>query len=387
MSRSHHRSVCAGLLVAGACAFGSASAAGTDAQASLGAWKDYALRNMTPDYQWAQRPSEAAVTPSALNEALSAPQTGTMPRLDFLALDAKSGIGVSIGRSIVGDTPAFESGGVSLGEVAHAGVGIERTYFSPSVTRELTEQTSITASAIFVYQRFASWGLGAGLESEASAGPVLNAGNESSVGSGVRMEMRQQLGPALGLNVAYQSKVDMDAFQNYRGVYSDPGDFDIPALASVGLGWQVAPHATLGFGVSRVMWSGVTAFTSNALPRRFLALLGDGTSPVFAWRDHTVLSVDLAWQATPRDDFVLRLTSQQQPEPSSALLRQALAASGAYSDTNIGLMFLHRFERAGTLRLGASYAAAQYFLGNASYADHDLNGDQVEVEAVWTMAF
>jgi hypothetical protein len=84
---------------------------------------------------------------------------------------------------------------------------------------------------------------------------------------------------------------------------------------------------------------------------------------------------------------MFRVTSQQQPEPSSALLRQALAHSGAYSDTNLGLIFSHRFERAGVLRLGASYASAQYFLGNASYADRDLNGDQVEVEAVWTMAF
>jgi hypothetical protein len=386
MSRFHHPSVCAGLLVAGFCVCGSASAAGTQAQASLGAWKDYALRSMTPDFQWAERPSEEAVTPSAFNDALNA-QTGTMPHLEFVANDVKSGLGLSVGRSFVGDTPAFENGGVSLGGVGHVGVGIERTYLSPSITRELGDQTSVTGSAIFVYQQFASWGFGSGLSTETTPGPLLNAANESSVGSGVRIEMHRQLAPALGFNVAYQSKVDMDAFQNYRGVYSDPGDFDIPALASAGVGWQIAPRATIAFGVSRVYWSDVSAFTSNALPRRFLALLGDGTSPTFEWRDHTVFNVDLDWRASARDDFVLRVTSQQQPEPTSALLRQALAASGAYSDTNIGLMFLHRFERAGTLRLGASYAAAQYFLGNASYADRDLNGDQVEVEAVWTMAF
>lgn len=385
MQRTNHRNVLTTTLwVAGVLACGPVVAA--DGQAALGAWKDYALRSMTPDFQWAERPAEQAVTPTAFSDAVAA-QTSSTPHFTFLAADAKSGIAVSVGKSFAADTPAFEGGGLTLSDVGRVGVGLERTFVAPSLTRQVGAQTTITASAVLVYQQFASWGLGSGLASESTPGPMLNASAESSAGSGVRIEMRQQLGPVLGFNAAYQSKVDMDAFQNYRGVFSDPGDFDVPALASVGLGWQLAPNVVLGFGASRVMWSDVSAFTSNALPRRFLALLGDGTSPTFEWRDHTVLNFDLGWQATPRDNLMLRVTSQQQPEPTSALLRQALGSTGAYSDTNLGLTFLHRFDRAGTLRLGASYAAAQYFLGNSSYADRDLNGDQVEVEAVWTMDF
>ena len=143
-----------------------------------------------------------------------------------------------------------------------------------------------------------------------------------------------------------------------------------------------------GFGSARVSARFASADERHIhVPRRFLALLGDGTSPAFEWRDHTVLNFDIGWRPSLRDEFVLRVTSQQQPEPTSTLLRQALAYTGVYSGANLALLFRHHFDRFGTLRLGASYAPAQYFLGNLSYADHDLNGDQVEVEAVWSMAF
>jgi hypothetical protein len=382
-----HRTACSAVLVAGVCVCGTAVASNDASGAALGAWKDYALRSMTPDFGWAEKPSEQSVTPTALSTGLSS-RTGTMPRFDFAAVDAKSGLGLSVSRSVAGDTPVLESGGLAMSDVGRVGVGLERTFVAPSLTHEfLGGSTAITAAAVLVYQEFASWGFGSGLAAESAPGPVLNATSESSAGSGVKIELRQQLNPVLGFTVAYQSKVDMDAFQNYRGVFSDPGDFDVPALASIGLGWQIAPNTVVGIGASRVMWSDVSAFTSNALPRRFLALLGDGTSPAFEWRDHTVFNFDIGWRPTLRDEFILRVTSQQQPEPTSTLLRQALEHSGAYSDTNLGFLFRHRFDRFGTLRLGASYAAAQYFLGNVSYADRDLNGDQVEVEAVWTMAF
>ena len=382
-----HRTACSAIVAAGVCVCGSAVASDDASGAALGAWKDYALRSMTPDFGWAEKPTEQSVTPTVFSSSVGS-RTGAMPHFDFSAVDAKSGLGLSVSRSISGDTPALESGGLAMSDVGRVGVGLERTYVAPSLTRDFAGGTTqVTASAIFVYQEFASWGFGSGLSSESGPNPMLNTGNESSAGSGVKIELHQQLNPVLGFSVAYQSKVDMDAFQNYRGVFSDPGDFDVPALASVGLGWQVSPEFAFGVGASRVMWSDVAAFTSNALPRRFLALLGDGTSPTFEWRDHTVLNVDLGWQPTRRDELMLRVTSQQQPEPTSTLLRQALAYTGVYSGTNLGLLFRHRFDRFGTLRIGASYAAAQYFLGNLSYADRDLNGDQVEVEAVWTMAF
>jgi hypothetical protein len=98
-----------------------------------------------------------------------------------------------------------------------------------------------------------------------------------------------------------------------------------------------------------------------------------------------VYSVDWTWQASSNDALALRYTTQQQPEATSSLLNRALADS--FTDNNVALAYTHQFSDIGSLRFGASYAAAQNFLGNASYTNRDGQGDLVEVEAVWTVNF
>jgi hypothetical protein len=355
----------------------SATASDADADASLGAWRDYAVQGITPDFDWVER--SAAVEPTVLDRAEA--RTALLPALEF-AGDAPNGVSVALSHSVAGDTPGYESGGLAARSLTRLGTGIERTFVAPSLTRTVGDST-IRGSLILAQQQFATMGFGATTLTESpSSNPLLD---ESSVGTGVRIEVRQPLNAVLGFTAAYQSKLDMQAFQSYRGLFSDPGDFDIPAVASAELEWALGRRASLGFGVQRVMYSDVSAFTSAALPRRLLALLGDGTSPTFAWRDLTVYSVDWTWRPTRRDEIELRYTTQQQPEPTSRLLYNALADQ--FTDNNLALALTHRFVRAGSLRFAASYAPTQYFLGNASYLDPDASGDQVEVEAVWRIDF
>jgi hypothetical protein len=116
-----------------------------------------------------------------------------------------------------------------------------------------------------------------------------------------------------------------------------------------------------------------------------LRLLGDGNSPSFAWQDLTVFDLDLGWRATKKDTFALTVTTHQQPEPTSSILRKALSDSS--SDADVGVRYLRDFGSAGRLSLGASYAPIEYFLSNYSYSDHNLTGNQIEAEAVWSMDF
>lgn len=358
----------------------STSAASTDA---LGAWKAYALRGLTPDFAWAERPAVERVTPTVVGSAF-ATRSAVMPALRFGAAEG-SPLRVGVSQAFAGDTPGTESGGLGASQLLRQGQALERTFVAPSLTRAIGDSTSLTGAVVFAHQQFATLGLGWSTSAELLPPTQLPLSNESSVGTGVRIQLDEQLGERLGFRAAYQSKVDMDAFQSYRGVFADPGDFDIPAVAAAGLSWAVAPGHALGVDVQRVMYSDISVFTSGALPIRFLSLLGDGGSPVFAWRDLTLYSLDYAWQASPVDTLMLRWTSQQQPVPTSTILEAALADE--FTDNNLALIYTRRFSDFGSLRLGASYAPAQYFLGNASYTDRDGGGDQVEVEAVWTVAF
>ena len=365
------------------CALGASGAAHADAGA-LGAWQQYAMRGITPDFAWADRPAAERVEPTLLDAV--AGRTALAPRVALEFSAAASPLSLSISRALAGDTPLFEGGDLPAQRVTGAGVGLERTLVAPALTRTVSDGLDLTVGAVFVQQYFASWGLGAGLRTYNDAvaqAPVSFLG--TSYGSGVRFGLEQAIGSSLVVRTDFQSRIDMSELQNYRGLYARPGDFDLPAVASTDFAWQADAAHRLSVGVSRVMYSEVAPFTSAALPVRFLSLLGTAAAPAFAWRDLTVYRLGWEWDASEASTLGFHYTTQQQPEPTSRALRDALADE--FTDDNFGVSLTRRFENLGSLRFAASYAPAQYFLGNASFGNRDARGDQLEVEAVWAMPF
>lgn len=352
---------------------------------SLGAWSDYAAAGMTPDFSWADKP--VAVAPTVLTAAADS-RSAIAPGLTRSLIQ---GFSVQVSRATFGDTPALDASGFGAQRLARFGTGLERTFLTPSFTQAIDESTTVTGAVVLAQQQFATLGFGYSEVPALAAAAVTptsvvpNAFTETSVGSGVRVQMHERLGGDLGLFAGYQSKIDMQAFQNYRGVYADPGDFDVPAIASAGLEWTPLARHRLGFNVQRVMYSDTAAFTSASLPRRFLSVLGDRDTSYFEWQDLTVYGLDWTYLATPRDAFTLRYATQTQPLPNDAALRAALAAD--ITDHNYAFEYVRDLERWGSLSLAASYAPSQYFLGNWSRTSAADEGDQIELEAVWTVVF
>jgi hypothetical protein len=379
MGQSHHIRVCAIALTA----LAGSGAVHADTARSLGAWQQYALRGITPNFAWADRPSAAAVEPTLL-DAVSG-RTSLVPKVALTMTDSQQALGISISRAIAGDSPLYESGSLSAQRLTSVGVGLERTLIAPSLTRSVGDDAAITGGVVLAYQQFATRGVvGPSALGQVDSVQTQSAYLGSSYGSGVRLALDQDIADSFALRTQYQSRIDMSPLQNYRGLYSRPGDFDLPAVASAGLSWTSGEN-TLGFGVSRVMYSEIASFASASLPIRFLGMLGDATSPVFSWRDLTVYSVDYNWQPTASSSLGLHYSTSLQPEPTSRALRDAL--SDEYTDNNVGVSLTQRFDRYGSLRLAASYAPAQYFLGNASFGNRNARGEQVEVEAVWAVPF
>ncbi len=349
------------------------------AERGLGQWQAYALAAITPTYDWAE-PSQALRAPSVFDARHALPGAGD--EYTLVRLDGGDSVQLELDQRLFGTSgSSMFSGGRTL----NSGVGLERTTVAPSLSRNLGNDGVLSAAVILASQQFATWGFGSGTRYLAQPGSMPVAFSEVAYGSGVRLSLEQPLAPSVQLVTAYQSRIDMDAFNNYRGIYSEPGDFDLPAIASVGVQWQAADAHTLGLGVSRVGYGDVAAFTSSALPPSLLALIGDGTSPSFAWRDLTVVNVDWAWRPAATTAFTLRYSTQQQPEPTSNLLASVLA--DRYSDRNFSVSLLQGFGAGSSFELNASYAPVPYFLGNTSYAERDSTGDQLEVEAFWSVPF
>lgn len=343
------------------------------AASGLQQWRDYALQTITPEFSWSA-PAAKVEAPTLLDRAFGGVHN-TVATLrnghSSLSLDIMSGFVGGSERTRLND---FHNDGQP---------GLQRTLISPAYSQRVGEQGQWTLAAVLAYQRFASGDLGAVQWNSFG----LAASNEVSYGRGVRADFSDALGDSLRWNVGFQSRVNMDAFNNFRGVFADPGDFDIPASASAAL--RIGTQSPLSFhvGVERVMYSEIRPFTSAALPRRFLAVLGDGSNPVFAWRDLTVYSVGGSWRDENFGEVALRYSTREQPSPTSRLLRRLL--TDEQSNYGVELSYAKDVDAASRVEFSASYSPFQYVLGApTSYSvRRDDGGNQIEFEARWTVAF
>ena len=205
--------------------------------------------------------------------------------------------------------------------------GLQRYLLTPSYSQRWGDHSFVSVSAIFAYQRFASLGLGVDslpVTGESSLATPFTRSNPGSYGSGMRVGLSSLLSDDLSWEVGYQSRVNMDVFNNYRGVYSELGSFDIPASANIGLSYAVSPDLKLDLSAERVMYSQIAPFTSSALPTRFLALFGSQVSPTLAWENLDVYSIGWTWR-DPSDGFwSLHYSTREQPLPSDQRLQIAL---------------------------------------------------------------
>ncbi len=343
--------------------------------ADLGAWGGYAMSKIVPEYDWAESRGSVGAAPTVFDSVSVGTSLAASSLIDTILPD--------LSFSLRADRKIRSSGGLEMTPsiLPQFGPGVRRSLLAPGLTQSFGDDGSLSLTALFARQQYASWGFGTGIGSNEFA----LAGSETSTGQGAAISWRDGLTPRLAYRMSYQTRIDMDPLHSVRGVYAEAADFDMPAVASFGFDWQMAPHWQVGLDVSHVAYSDIRAFTSSTLPREFLSLLGDGDSPDFGWRDLTVYGAQLAWQPTDQSRWTLRYSTQQQPRPTSAVLDAALA--DRYSDVNWSLGFEQRSPRLGWWQFVASYSPAQYFLGAQSFADDDLSGRLLEVEALWTYPF
>jgi len=264
------------------------------------------------------------------------------------------------------------------------GLGLSRTLFQPTYSIQLDDRSVFGVSAVVAYQQFSTFGFGS-FTLAGDAAPVRTV--EDATGAGVRLGMASELAPGLSVGAAYQSQINMDSFYRYRGIYSQPGEFDIPASADLGLSLDTTGNSTLSLGLRHIQYSDVKPFTSSLLPNRFLSLLGDGTSPAFAWQDLTVYQVGWSWESQDQDlVWNVSWSSGRQPTPTSRALAQALSPEFASSHWELGVT--KSTSDNARFSVAASYTPADYFLtlhGQGLEAQSTL--DRVELEALWSMDF
>lgn len=345
-----------------------------------GPWKAYARKQLLPDW------GAPLSLPELPDETRLERRDGLLPAFAQRLLytnPSHHDFNIGVQRGHAPDSPLLPD---SLNDV-HLdlpGAYLRQRLFTPTYAYELSPSSSIGVSAVLAYQDFSTYGFGHANPEQAYYQARFS---EAAFGTGVRLGLTSEVLPGLTVGAAYQTQIEMDPFYRYRGVFREPGEFDIPASADLGVVMQATGSTSLVFDVRHIQYSDVDPFTSAMLPNRFLALLGDGTSPTFAWQDLTVYRVGFSWESEQSDlAWSLDWRSARQPTPTSSLLADALAPEFADNYWTFGVS--QPTGEHGQLSLTASYTPSDYFLtlnGQGFEADSTL--DRMELEARWTYGF
>ena len=178
------------------------------------------------------------------------------------------------------------------------GVDLSQLIFAPTVARKFGTGQSLGVSPLIAYQRFKAYGLQPFMAISSDPNNLTNRGYDDSWGFGVRFGYFAQLSPAFAVGAAYSTKIDMQEFKKYRGLFAEQGDFDIPENYNAGIAFKATPQLTIAADYTRINYSKVASVGNPSnIPGVGAAQLGAGSASIgFGWEDVNVLKLGLEYQ-------------------------------------------------------------------------------------------
>ncbi|GAB4346775.1 MAG: hypothetical protein Kow006_05770 [Gammaproteobacteria bacterium] len=291
------------------------------------------------------------------------------------------------------DTPF----GLGTFQGGDTGVDLMQLFVAPTWAKKTSDSFSWGISPILAYQRFSAKGLNPFATLSTDSGNLSNRGADSSFGYGARIGMLSQLSPTVTFGASYQSRIYMDEFDKYKGLFAEQGDFDIPASATVGFAWKTSNVSTLavdlqwiGYGDIASIANPISPAINNCMGGQASYCLGGDNGMGFGWDDMTVLKIGYQWETSPQMTWRVGYSHGDQPIPTTEVLFNILAP-GVIED-HITFGFTRQTGPGSEFNFAFMYALEEKVtgvnnLGAPSGQTIELKMDQWQLEASWGWTF
>lgn len=183
------------------------------------------------------------------------------------------------------------------------GFDLSQLILAPTLSWQFRPAHSFGVSPLLGYQRIRVYGLQAFEPLSEHPDAVSNQGYDHAFGAGVRVGWFGRVLPWLDLGAAYSTRIYMQKFSEYRGLFADGGGFDIPANFSVGAALKLDEDFTFAVDVQRIFFGGIPALNNgvqNSLEDPQNNPLGSRSGSGFNWDHQTNYRAMIAYAATPR---------------------------------------------------------------------------------------
>lgn len=188
------------------------------------------------------------------------------------------------------------------------GVDLSQLIFAPTVARKFGDGHAFGVSPLIAYQRFKAYGLQPFAAISSDPANLTNRGYDDSWGFGVRFGYFAQISPTLAFGAAYSTKIDMQEFDKYRGLFAERGDFDIPENYNAGIAFKASPRFTIAADYKRINYSKVASVGNSSNqsgcapnpptgPGTGAGCLGASSASIgFGWQDVNVFKIGVEYQ-------------------------------------------------------------------------------------------
>jgi len=279
-----------------------------------------------------------------------------------------------------------------FGSGGKTGVDLAQLFFQGTYSRELGGGVSVGIAPIFAAQRFKAYGINAFDATPPSSQPgfVTNKGYDWSYGLGGRFGLQWEIVPTVRFGASYQMRTYMTEFDQYKGLFAEQGDFDIPPALQAGFSWQATPAVTLVADWKRIWYSDIKS-VGNPISNLTVGgqLLGTDNGAGFGWQDIDAFKFGVQWQTTPTIALRAGFGTNDNPIPSSETMFNILAPGVQKQHYAAGLTWQARPNSA--FNFAAMYSPSNSVVGPVPAAfgpgTVELKMYQWEVTAGWTWTF
>ncbi len=278
-------------------------------------------------------------------------QPGPSGFAGLLTLPPPNGFGVPVGV-VDGQLPSLY---LNPNNTPALGVNLAQVLISPTIAWKITPNHTIGFGPVIGYQTFRAYGLGLFQGFSSDPGKVTNNGNDDAWGIGAQIGYEGRIG-MFSFGLMGRSKIYMDEFDDYAGLFAEKGDFDIPAMFGGGIAIHFTPDLTVAADISRILYGGVNSIsnkgpTANEFFGAFVgALTGDpsqisnplGTNDGwgFGWDDVWVYKIGVNYAYSPAWTFRAGFNYAEVPYSDDQALFNVLAPAVVEKHATVGFTYM-----------------------------------------------
>lgn len=176
------------------------------------------------------------------------------------------------------------------------GVAMNQTFFSLAFAKQVAPGFSIGVAPILARQTMKVDGLTIFSAASSDAGHFTNRGTDAAWGGGVRAGLEWKLAPGVKFGLAGNSRIYMQPFNEYRGLFAEQGRNDAPATIQAGIAVDVRPNVTMMVDYKHIWYSSIAAL-GNTSTTTGAILFGADNGPGFGLRDLDIYKIAMEWRA------------------------------------------------------------------------------------------